>query len=69
MEQLVLHHINSSNMRLNNWMEAKFERLTSEGQRLKIGLFVRSCIVKKLSMNNPLLEAGLWSEGVTQGQA
>ena len=65
-DQLVLHHINSSNMRLNNWMEAKFERLTSEGQRLKIGLFVRSCIVKKLSMNNPLLEAGLWSEGVTQ---
>ena len=59
-EQLVLHHINSSNMRLNPWMEAKVERLTSEGQRLKIGLFV-----KRLSTNITLLEAGLWPEGVS----
>ena len=54
-EQLVHHHINSSNMRLNPWMEAKVERLTSEGQRLKIGPFV-----KRLSTNITLLEAGLW---------
>ena len=63
-EQLVLHHINSSNQRLDTWMEAEVARLTSEGQRLRIGPFVRSCIVKRLSMNIPLLEAGLWSEGV-----
>ena len=62
-EQLVLHHINSSNMRLNPWMEAKVdERLTSEGQRLKIGPFV-----KRLSTNITLLEAGLWPEGVSAG--
>jgi len=63
-EQLVLHHINSSNQRLDTWMEAEVARLTSEGQRLRIGPFVRSCIVRRLSMNIPLLEAGLWSEGV-----
>ena len=63
-EQLVLHHINSSNRRLDTWMEAEAARLTSEGQRLKIGPFVRSCIVRRLSMNIPLLEAGLWPEGV-----
>ena len=66
-EQLVLHHINSSNTSLNTWMEAKVEWLTSEGQRLQIGSFVHSCIVKRLSMNNPLLEAGLWPEGVSAG--
>ena len=65
-EQLVLHHIDSSNKRLDTWMEAEVERLTSEGQRLKIGPFVRSCIVKRLSLNIPLLEAGLWSEGVAR---
>ena len=59
-EQLVLHHINSSNMRLNPWMEAKVERLTSEGQRLKIGPFVPSCFVKRLRTNITLLEAGPW---------
>ena len=66
-EQLVLHHINSSNMRLNPWMEAKVERLTSEGQRLKIGPFVPSCFVKRLRTNITLLEAGLWPEGVSAG--
>ena len=65
-EQLVLHHINSSNRRLDTWMEAEAARLTSEGQRLKIGPFVRSCIVRRLSMNIPLLEAGLWPEGVAR---
>ena len=50
-EQLVLHHINSSSMRLNTWMEAKVERLTSEGQRLLIGPFVHSCIVKRHGTN------------------
>ena len=66
-EQLVLHHINSSNRRLNPWMEAKVERLTSEGQRLKIGPFVPSCFVKRLRTNITLLEAGLWPEGVSAG--
>ena len=48
-------------------MEAKVERLTSEGQKLKIGPFVPSCFVKRLSTNITLLEADLWPEGVSAG--
>ena len=48
-------------------MEAKVERLTSEGQRLLIGPFVHSCIVKRHGTNITLLEAGLWPEGVSAG--
>ena len=65
-DQLVLHHIHSANRRLDTWMEAEVARLTADGQRLKIGPFVRSCIVQRLSMNIPLLEAGLWAEGVAR---
>ena len=54
-------------MKLNTWIEAKVERLTSERQRLKVGPFVPSCFVKRLSTNVALLEADLWPEGVSAG--
>ena len=63
-EQLVLHHINTSNRKLDAWMQEEVERLTEGGQRLRIGPFVRSCVVTRLSMNIPYLQAGVWSEGV-----
>ena len=62
--QLVLLHINTSNRKLDSWMVEEVARLTQGGQRLRIGQFVRSCIVQRLSMNAPFIRAGLWSEGV-----
>ena len=62
--QLVLHHITSSNAALDSWMEEEVRRLTAGGQKLPVGKFVRSCIVTRLSMNGPLVKAGLWSEAV-----
>ena len=65
-DQLVLHHIKSSNKKLDTWMEAEVKRLTADGQRLPITKFIRSCIVTRLSMNIPYIEAGVWSEGVAR---
>ena len=62
--ELVLHHINSSNLALDVWMEEEVARLTAGGQKLPVGKFVRSCVVTRLSMNGPLVRAGLWSEAV-----
>ena len=60
--QLVLHHITSSNAALDSWMVEEVARLTAGGQRLPVGKFVRSCVVTRLSMNGPLVRAGLWGE-------
>jgi len=65
-DQLVMHHIKSSNKKLDAWMETEVANLTQGGQRLPIFKFVRSCIVQRLSMNIPLLQAGLWTEGVAR---
>lgn len=62
--QLVLHHITSSNAALDCWMVEEVARLTAGGQRLPVGKFVRSCVVTRLSLNGPLVRAGLWSEAV-----
>jgi len=63
-EELVLHHISKSNRELDNWMVEEVERLTVGGAKLKIGGFVRSCIKKRLSMNIPYLEVGLWAHAM-----
>ena len=62
--QIVLHHISSSNAALDAWMVKEVASLTAEGQRLPIGKFVRSCIIKRLSMNGALIRGGVWGEGV-----
>ena len=62
--QIVLHHISSSNAALDAWMVEEVASLTAGGQKVPIGKFVRSCIIKRLSMNGALIRAGLWGEGV-----
>ena len=61
--QLVLHHISASNAALDAWMVEEVASLTAGGQKLPIGKFVRTCVVKRLAMNIPLIRAGLWAEG------
>jgi len=65
-DQLVMHHIKSSNKKLDAWMEAEVAKLTYGGKRLPIFKFVRDCIVERLSMNIPFMEAGLWTEAVAR---
>jgi len=63
-EEVVLHHIKKSNRALDLWMEVEVARLTDGGARLPVGKFVRSCIITRLSMNIPYIEAGMWAQGV-----
>jgi len=64
MEEVVLHHIWKSNRQLDDWMVEEVDKLTAGGTRLPVAKFIRSCVVRRLSYNIPLLKAGLWAQGM-----
>jgi len=64
MEEVVLHHIRKSNRQLDDWMVEEVAKLTAGGARLPVAKFIRSCVVRRLSYNIPLLKAGLWAQGM-----
>lgn len=62
---LVLHHVQSSNKKLDIWMEQEVRRLTADGdKKLPIGKFVRSAIIERLKMNIPFIESDRWTEAL-----
>ena len=64
MEEVVLHHIRKSNRQLDDWMVEEVAKLTAGGARLPVSKFIRSCVVRRLCYNIPLLQAGLWTQGM-----
>ena len=64
MEEVVLHHIRKSNRQLDDWMVEEVAKLTGGGARLPVSKFIRSCVVRRLSYNIPLLQAGLWTQAM-----
>ena len=64
MEEVVLHHIRKSNRQLDDWMVEEVAKLTAGGARLPVSKFIRSCVVRRLSYNIPLLQAGLWTQAM-----
>jgi len=62
---LVLHHVNSSNKKLDIWMEQEVRRITADGnKKLPIGKFVRSAIIERLKMNTSFIKSGRWTEAL-----
>lgn len=62
--ELVLHHIQTSNMKLDTWMSEEVSRLKEQGHRIKVGQFVREAVMRRLNMNSPYILAHRWSEAL-----
>ena len=62
--ELVIHHIRSSNRRLDSWMESEVEAQKVKDGRVKVGKFVREAVVRRLQMNSDHMRSGRWAEAV-----
>jgi len=62
--ELVLHHIKTSNRKLDEWMSEEVSRLKEQGHRIKVGLFVREAVMRRLDMNSKYILAHRWTEAL-----
>ena len=50
-DELVLHHIKTSNKNLDSWMMAEVKKYKESGEKLPITKFIKSAVKERLLMN------------------
>jgi len=64
-DDLVLHHIRESNKKLDEWMISELEKFKAEEKKLPVSNFIKSAVRQRLTMNQPYIKDGRWSEALT----
>jgi len=63
-DELVLHHIKTSNKNLDSWMLAEVKKYKESGEKLPITKFIKSAVKERLLMNADFIKAGVWGEAL-----
>jgi len=61
---LVFHHVRSSNLKLDQWMEKEVDLLKADGKKLSVSAFLKAAVVQRMKMNEPYLKSDRWKEAL-----
>eukprot|EP00088_Acartia_fossae_P035897 TRINITY_DN37018_c0_g1_i1.p1 TRINITY_DN37018_c0_g1~~TRINITY_DN37018_c0_g1_i1.p1 ORF type:complete len:298 (+),score=51.33 TRINITY_DN37018_c0_g1_i1:32-925(+) len=61
---LIYHHIQSSNQKLDDWMVAEVNKYKAEEKKLPISKFIKEAVKERLLMNEQFIKNGRWAEAL-----